>query len=82
MADVTVRLKIGGIRKVLKSSEVTAEIARRVKRGAQAAGPGFEGIVKPHKYTARGFVQTADAEGRERQADDAGTLLRALDAMR
>ena len=38
MSDVTVKLKISGIRTVLKSPEVTAEVARRVKRGAAAAG--------------------------------------------
>lgn len=79
--NVRVKLKISGIRKVLKSPEVTAEVARRVKRGAAAAGPGIEGVVKPHKYTSRGFVQTVDDEGRKRQADDQ-VLIRALDAMR
>lgn len=81
MADVKVRLKIGGVRGLLRGSEATAEVARRVKRGAAAAGSGFEGVVKPHKYTARGYVQTADAEGRKREADQK-VLLRALDAMR
>lgn len=82
MAKVTVTLKIRGIRKLLKSPEVTAEVARRVKRGARVAGPGFTGIVKPHKYTSRGFVQTSDDESRKKQSDDPGTLIRALDAMR
>lgn len=81
MSDVRVKLKISGIRKVLRSPEVTAEVARRVKRAAQAAGPGFEGVVKPHKYTARGYVQTADESGRKREAEDK-VLIRSLDAMR
>lgn len=81
MADVRVKLKISGIRKVLRGPEATAEIAKRVSRGAAAAGPGIEGVVKPHKYTSRGYVQTATAEGRKREADEK-VLLRALDAMR
>lgn len=81
MADVTVKLKMSGIRQLLKGPEVSAEVARRVKRGGAAAGSGFEAVVKPHKYTARGFVQTADEAGRKREADDK-VLLRALDAMR
>lgn len=82
MNDVRVKLKIRGIREVLKGPEVTAELARRVKRAAAVAGPGFEGIVKPHKYTGRGFVQTANDEGRKRQAEDAGILIRARDALK
>lgn len=81
MGDVRVKLKISGIRKILRGPEATAEIARRVKRGAEAAGPGIGGVVKPHKYTARGFVQTVDDEGRKREADEK-VLIRALDAMR
>ena len=34
MADVRVRLKIGGVRAILRGPEATAEIAKRVKRGA------------------------------------------------
>lgn len=81
MADVRVRLKIGGVRAILRGPEATAEVAKRVKRGAAVAGPGFDGVVKPHKYTARGYVQTATQEGRKREANEK-VLLRALDAMR
>lgn len=81
MAGVRVKLKIKQIREILKSSPVQAEVARRAKRMASAAGPGFEAVIKPHKYTARAFVQTDSAESRKRQADDA-VLERALDAGR
>lgn len=81
MADVRVKLKMGGVRAILRGPEATSEIAKRVKRGAAAAGPGIEAVVKPHKYTARGYVQTATAEGRKREANEK-VLLRALDAMR
>lgn len=81
MADVRVKLSMRGVRALLRGPEATAEIARRVKRGAQAAGDGIEGVVKPHKFTARGYVQTATAEGRKREANEK-VLIRALDAMR
>ena len=81
MADVKVKLKLRGIREVLRSAPVQAEVARRASRMAQAAGSGFESIVKPHKYTSRAFVQTADAEGARRQAEEA-VLERSLDAGR
>lgn len=81
MADVRVRLKIGGVRQLLRGAEVQADVARRLKRGAQVAGPGFGVSVKPHKYTSRGYLQTVDADGRRREADEK-VLIRALDAMR
>jgi len=81
MADVKVKLKIRGINKVMKSDPVQAEVARRAKRMANAAGPGFESVVNPAKYTARAFVRTADFNGRKRQAEEA-VLERSLDAGR
>src|SRR5690606_33120383 len=50
---------------------VQSEIARRAHRMAASAGAGFEAVVKPHKYTARAFVQTRDQVGRVRQATEA-----------
>jgi len=81
MADVRVKLNIRGIRKLLKSDAVQSDVAARAARAARAAGEGFEAVVKPHKYTSRAFVQTADAEGARRQAKEA-VLERSLDAMR
>lgn len=81
MADVRVKLNMKGIRQLLRSSEVQGEVARRAQRGAAAAGEGFEAVVKPHKYTARAFVQTADETGRKREAESK-VLNRALGAMR
>lgn len=74
---VRVKLKIKGIRELLRSNPVQSEIARRAKSMAKAAGPGIEAVVKPHKYTARAFVQTVDDVGRIRQAEEA-VLQRAL----
>lgn len=81
MADVRVKLKQKAIRELLKSAPVTSDVARRAKRIAAAAGDGFKAVVKPHKYTARAFVQTDTQAGRRRQARDA-VLERALDAGR
>ena len=81
MSNPRVTLKLSGIRKVLRSPEVTALVARKAKRAAAAAGPGFESVVKPHKYTARAFVQTATPEAAKAEAENK-TLTRSLDAMR
>lgn len=72
MAKPRVNLKITGVRKVLKSHGVQSAVARRAKRMADAAGDGFEYVVKPHRYTARAFVQTDldSNKGRERQATE------------
>lgn len=81
MSNVTVKLKLKGINALMTSPGVTAEVARRVKRGASAAGSGFEGVVVPHKWTARGYVRTRDDAGKRDQANNQ-SLMRALDAMR
>lgn len=67
---VQVKLKLKGIREVMLSNGVRREVARRAKAMADQAGDGFEYVVRPHKRTARAFIQTADQTGRERQARD------------
>lgn len=81
MAVVRVKLKIRGVSETLRSSGVQAEVARRAKRIADAAGEGFEMVVKPHRYTARAFVRTVGVEGARRQAEEA-VLERSLSAGR
>ena len=81
MADVKVKLKLKGINAVMTSPGAIAEVARRARRMASAAGEGFEAVVNPHRWTARAFVRTADETGRRRQAEDA-VLERSLDAGR
>ncbi len=81
MADVTVKLKMRGVRELLKSNAVQSNISARAARAARAAGPGFAAVTKPHTYTGRAFVQTVDLEGRTREAKEK-ILIRALDAMR
>lgn len=79
--DIKVKLKLRGINAVMKSSEVQAEVVRRARRMANAAGEGFEAVIQSGKYTARAVVRTADATGRKRQAEEA-VLERSLDAGR
>lgn len=81
MANAKVKLNIRGLNKIMTGPEVTAQVARRTKRMAAAAGEGFEAVMIPHKYTARGYVRTADAEGAIRQAREK-VLERSLDAGR
>lgn len=81
MADVKVKLKLRGLNTLMKSQPVQSDLAKRAARIAREAGPGFEAVVSPAKYTARAFVRTADNDGRRRQAESA-VLERALDAGR
>ncbi len=71
MTGTRVKLKIRGIRKVLKGAGATREVARIAARGARDAGEGFGYVVKPGRYTARAFIQTEDGTGRKRQSDEA-----------
>ncbi len=82
MSKIRVKVSTKGKREVLKSQGVVADIAKRVHRGARAAGEGFEGLIQMRKArTARGVVRTADKDGRKREADEK-VLIRVLDAMR
>lgn len=67
---VRAKLKMNGIREVMLSNGVRREVASLAKAMADQAGEGFEYVVKPHRRTARAFVQTADQTGRERQDRD------------
>lgn len=70
--DVRVRLKIQGVREVLKDRRVYDELERVGREMAADAGPGFEMVSKPHRHTSRAFVQTirGNRQGRVRQARD------------
>lgn len=81
MADVRVNLKMSGIRKVLRSSESQGALLRLARRSAAAAGPGFEAVVRPGRFTARALVWTTDDASRRAEAENKA-LTRSLDAMR
>lgn len=81
MGNVRVVLNLLAINAVMKSAPVQAEVMRRAKRIQQAAGENFEAVAKPHKWTARAYVQTANFTGRREEARDK-KLTRSLDAGR
>lgn len=78
MAAVSkIKLKLPGINKVLQCAQPVVDGAGG--RMASAAGAGISYIAKPHRWTARGFVQTTTREGRKREATDK-VLTRSLSA--
>lgn len=64
------KLNLPGINKIMTGKGARALLRRNLDRMAGSAGEGFEAVERPHRWTARGYVQTADAEGRHRQADE------------
>ncbi|MGX9349171.1 hypothetical protein [Microbacterium sp. KNMS] len=71
MAKVSVKLSLPGINRLMRSEKVQAQLDRLGRDMAADAGEGFEYVAKPHRYTARGYVQVASVEGARRQARDA-----------
>lgn len=76
-----IKLKLKGVNELMRSEPVQAHMDQVGRRMAAAAGPGISYLPKPHKWTARGYVQTTTAEGRRREAEDK-VLLSALSAGR
>lgn len=70
-----------GIRAVLKSGAVQADLQSRAARIAAAAGPGMQASSFMGKTRARASVITATAKARRAEARDRA-LTRALDAGR
>ncbi|MFB7798936.1 hypothetical protein [Isoptericola sp. NPDC056134] len=82
----TIRLKLNhkNIRALLRSEPIRADIERRARAVAAAAGgeeKGFEVDVRVGSNRVRASVRTATREAREAEATDR-TLTRALDAGR
>lgn len=71
MADVRVVLKMRGLNELMRSAPVQSMLDQRGRRMAAEAGDGFAYVSRPHRWTARGFVQTNSAEGARRQANEA-----------
>lgn len=71
MAKAKVTLNIRGINRLMSSDSVQGEVDRIGAQMASSAGDGFEYRARRHRWTARGFVGTADANGRKEQADNA-----------
>lgn len=71
MAKVTVRLNLPGINRLMREQKVQAQLDEIGQDMASDAGEGFEYVAKPHRYTARGYVQVSSGDGARRQARDA-----------
>lgn len=72
MANVRTTLKLTGLNKLMRSAPVQRRVDALGRDMAAEAGPGFEYEGrKPHKWTARGFVQTSSRAGARRQAKEA-----------
>ena len=71
MAKATVKLNIRGINKLMSSTPVQGEVDAHGKRRAALAGENFEYVSRPHRWTARGYIQPANYEGRKEQAENA-----------
>ncbi len=78
---VDVKLNLRGLNRLMTSQPVVAMVSERAARIARAAGPNFERVVRPHRYTARAFVRAANSEGAAEEARSK-VLTRALDAGR
>lgn len=76
-----IKLNTKGIGELLKSPEIQADLLRRARNIARAAGPGMEASVRVGPSRARASVITATDGAREREARDRA-LTRALDAGR
>ena len=75
MAISDVRLNIAGVNELMRAQQPMVDAIGR--RAAARAGRGFEYVPAPHRWTGRGYVQTADREGRIREANEK-ILLRTL----
>lgn len=80
-ANIIVELNRAGVRDLLRSEEVRAELERRARAIASAAGEGFEVETFKGRNRYRVQVRTATELARRAEATDR-TLTRALDAGR
>lgn len=80
-SSLRIELNKAGVRALLVSPEIQADLKTRADRIAQAAGEGFEAEVGTGANRARAIVRTATFEARRAEARDR-VLTRALDAGR
>jgi hypothetical protein len=81
MASIRVKLNKQGVRQLLTSAAAQADLDRRARRIAAAAGPGFEAESTPSPARAHATVVTGTTEARIAEATDRA-LTRAIDAGR
>ena len=80
-ARVRVKLNSAGVRRLLQSPEVLADLVRRAESIAAAAGPGMEVDSEIGPTRARASVRTATPEAVEAEAESRA-LTRAIDGGR
>lgn len=81
MANVRIVLKRRGMRDLLRSFEVQADLERRAENIAAAAGPGHEAESEVGRNRARASVRTDSIEAMHAEATSRN-LTRAIDAGR
>ena len=81
MARKKIAIETDEVRDLLRSPEVVADLQRRTRNIAAAAGPGFTASVVVGRNRARGSVITSTQEARMAEARTRA-LTRALDAGR
>ena len=80
-ADVRVRLNSHGVRELLRSGDVLADLTGRATAIASAAGEGYEADSAVGRTRARASVRTATPEAVRAESRDK-TLTRAIGAGR
>lgn len=78
MAVTGLKLNLRGINRLMASDTMQGLVDERGRAMARRAGANFEYVSRRHKWTARGYVQPANAEGAKEEARDK-RLTRALD---
>lgn len=73
------KLNMAEFRELRRSAEVKADLERRAKRVAAAAGPGFVARSQVGANRARASVATDTLEARRKAARDPAAFLRALE---
>jgi len=81
MANPRVELNSKGVRQLLRSPEVQADLARRAAAIARTAGPGFESDADTSATRSRAWVWPDTREAREAESERAA-LTSAIDAGR
>lgn len=81
MAKVRIELNRAGVRTLLRSPELQADLSARAHRIANAAGPGFEVETSTSATRTHAVVRTATFAARHAEATSRA-LTRALDAGR
>lgn len=78
MAGITgLKLNVRGLNRLMAGNTVQALVDERGEAMARRAGPNFEYVQRRHKWTARGYVQSANTDGAMEEAREK-RLTRAL----